>query len=299
MTDVAKSPSIVDTHTHLDDAAFEHDLDAVIEASRWAGVSQFINVGYSPESWQSSRVLQDRYSNVSLALGLHPQQAQRFGPELARGLSRAILELGPVAVGETGFDFARSQPEFKDQERAFQAQLEIAARERLPTIIHQRDAADALITELDRWPSLAPIVLHSFDGTDLLAAWAIERGCFIGIGGLATRRGAAALRALLSRMPVDRLLLETDAPYLSPPGAGRRNTPANLREIARILAPLWHLTEVELCQATTANAVALFGWFSVEQGTKVTKNDQNFEPSITDRYGEPRETSRAPGTPAA
>ena len=292
--DSAQVPPIIDTHTHLDDAAFAHDSDAVIKASREAGVRQFINIGYSPESWQSSRVLQDRYSDVSLALGLHPQQAERFSAGLARSLSRALLEFGAVAIGETGFDFARSQPEFKEQERAFRGQLEIAEREGLPTIIHQRDAADALIAELDRWPGLAPIVLHSFDGSDVLADWAIERGCFVGIGGLATRPGSEKLRGLLSRMPIDRLVLETDAPYLPPPGAGRRNTPANLRVISRILAPLWHLTEEEFYRATAANAAALFGCFSVDQVAEVTKNDRTPESSITHRDIEPREASRVP-----
>ena len=297
--DAELAPAIIDTHTHLDDAAFAHDLDAVMGASRAAGVRRFINIGYSPESWWSSRVLQDRYSSVSLALGLHPQQAARFGAELKNSLSRALFEAEAIAVGETGFDFARSQPEFKEQERAFRGQLEIAARDGLPTIIHQRNAADALIAELDRWPSLAPIVLHSFDGTHLLADWAIERGCFIGIGGLATRRGSDVLRALLSKMPIDRLLLETDAPYLSPPGASRRNTPANLGVIAGNLGPLWGLSGEELCRVTTANAVALFGFSDIDGVTSVTRNDQLPESSITDRDVEPGKGPRASGTPAA
>ena len=295
----AEVPRIVDTHAHLDDAAFAGDLDAVMEASRAAGVCQVINIGYSPESWLSSRELRDRYPHVGLALGLHPQNASQCGPGLVRDLSRALRDSAAVAVGETGFDFARSHPGFKVQERAFRVQLEIAASEGLPTIIHQRDAADALVAELDRWPSLAPIVLHSFDGTDRLADWAIERGCFIGIGGLATRPASEKLRRLLTQMPVDRLLLETDAPYLSPPGAHGRNTPANLPVIARILAPLWHLDEEELCRRTTANAVALFGCFSVDHVAEVTTDDQRPESSTTDRNVKPREASRDPRTPAA
>lgn len=296
MTDSARVPPIIDTHAHLDDAAFAHDLDAVMEASRAAGVCQVINIGYSPATWLSSRALQDQYPHVGVALGLHPQNAGESGPELARDLLRALRDSGAVAVGETGFDFARSQPEFKEQEHAFRIQLEIASSEGLPTIIHQRDAADALTAELDRWPNLAPIVLHSFDGTDLLADWAIERGCYVGIGGLATRPRSEKLRGLLKRMPVDRLLLETDAPYLPPPGVGKRNSPVNLRVIAGILAPLWHLTAEELCRATTANAVALFGSISADQVTEATKNDQRHESSITDRHVKPGKAPRTPGT---
>ena len=299
MTSAVTSVPIVDTHTHLDDAAFAHDLGAVMEVSHAAGVRQIVNIGYSPESWLSSRALQERYPHVGLALGLHPQMADQFGLELAHSLVLALREFGAIAVGETGFDFSRSQPGFKEQEHAFQFQLEIASSEGLPAIIHQRNAADALIGELDRWPNLAPIVLHSFDGTDRLADWALERGCFIGIGGLATRPRSEELCRLLSRMPVDRLLLETDAPYLPPPGADRRNTPSNLPVIARLLSPLWGLTEDELCRTTTANAVGLFRWISIDDAIEVSQNDQILESTLTDRHVKPGEASGIARTPTA
>ena len=267
------TPPIIDTHTHLDDEAFRDDQDAVIRDSRAVGVRGFINIGYSPETWESSRVLQFQHPDIDLALGLHPQHAARFTPELGRDLSRAIRDCGAIGIGEIGFDFSRSRPSFDEQERAFRGQLEIVSREGLPAIIHQRDAGLALIAELDRWPALAPIVLHSFDGTSELSAWALERGCYIGIGGLATRRNSDALRALLSGMPVDRLLLETDSPYLSPPGADKRNTPANLPTIATMLAPLWNLNGEELCRATFANAVDLFGITKVDSVAVAARND--------------------------
>jgi TatD DNase family protein len=251
---------IVDTHTHLDDPAFDADRGSVIEASRGAGVKHFINIGYAPDRWESSRALRERHPEFGIALGLHPQLAAQFDTLLIRRLKRAIDDLAPVAIGETGFDFSRSAPSFEEQERAFRGQLDIAASTGLPTIIHQRDASDALIEELENWPSLAPIVLHSFDGTQRLADWAMERGCFVGIGGLATRRSAEPLRGLLARIPIDRLLLETDSPYLAPPGtSSRRNTPANLPGIAAALGPLWNLTSEELCRLTSRNAAGLFG----------------------------------------
>jgi TatD DNase family protein len=267
-------PPIIDTHTHLDDEAFRTDQDAVIEAARAVGVRRFINIGYSPETWASSRSLQYRHSGVDLALGLHPQQADRFTPELARDLTRAIRDCGAIAVGEIGFDFSRSGPSFQEQERAIRGQLEIASWEGLPTIIHQRDAERALTTELDNWPTLAPIVLHSFDGTSHLSAWAIERGCYIGIGGLAARRSSNDLRSLLTMIPIDRLLLETDSPYLAPPSADRRNTPANLPIIATLLAPLWNLSGEDLCQATFANAIDLFGLTEVDSMAAATTDDR-------------------------
>lgn len=252
-------PPIVDTHTHLDEPSFDEDRRDVLAAARTAGVRRFVNIAYKPERWESSRRLREDHDDVEIALGLHPQDASSFGPALERQLRRTIQELRPVAIGETGFDFARPTPAPPDQVRAFRAQLVIASETDLPVIIHQREAGDALIAELDRWPDLAPIVLHSFDGDRRLANWATERGCFIGIGGLACKRSSVALRELLADQPADRLLLETDAPYLAPPGAGsRRNTPANLPVIAEVLAPLWTLTGEELCRKTTANAETLF-----------------------------------------
>jgi TatD DNase family protein len=266
VTEARASSPIVDTHTHLDDPAFDLDRDAVIEASRAAGVRHFVNIGYEPDRWESSRVLRERHPDIDFALGLHPQLAERYESSMDRDLKRAIEALTPVAVGETGFDFSRTAPSFEAQVRAFRAQLEIAASERLPTIVHQRDASDALMTELDRWPDLAPIVLHSFDGTQRLADWAKERGCFVGIGGLATRRSSAPLREALVRIPVDRLLLETDSPYLAPPGsASRRNVPTNLPRIAAVLAPLWNVSGDELCWLTSLNAVGLFGLPTVDR----------------------------------
>jgi TatD DNase family protein len=251
--------SIVDTHTHLDDAAFDADRESVIEASRGAGVRHFVNIGYEPDRWESSRALREQHPDIDIVLGLHPQLAARFDISLVRELKQVIEDLAPVAVGETGFDFSRSAPSFEEQERTFRGQLEIAAATGLPTVVHQRDASDALIRELENWPTLAPIVLHSFDGTQRLAEWARERGCFVGIGGLAIRRSSEPLRELLARIPANRLLLETDSPYLAPPGSpSRRNTPANLPAIAEALGPLWNVSGEELCRLTSRNAASLF-----------------------------------------
>ena len=265
MTEASEQPSIVDTHTHLDDPAFDADRELVIEASRGAGLRHFVNIAYEPSRWESSRALREKHPDVDIALGLHPQLAAEFDTTLIRELEQAIDDLAPVAVGEIGFDFSRSAPSFEEQERAFRGQLAIAAATGLPTVIHQRDASEALISELENWPNLAPIVLHSFDGTQRLADWAKERGCFVGIGGLAARRSSESLRELLVQIPVDRLLLETDSPYLAPPGAAsRRNSPANLPTIAAILGPLWNLSGEELCRLTSTNAASLFRLSAVD-----------------------------------
>jgi TatD DNase family protein len=258
MTESAGQVLLIDTHTHLDDAAFDEDRDEVVAAARAIGVCRFINIAYSPERWQSSAELRVRFPETAIAVGLHPQIAHRLSSDLERDLEEAVNTLRPVAIGESGFDLARGDSTIEDQRRAFQFQIALATASGLPLVIHQRQASDELIAELDRWPGLAAIVLHSFDGTPRLARWAAERGCYIGVGGLAARDSSGALRSLLKTTPADRLLLETDSPYLAPPGAPRRNTPAALPLIANRLAPLWNLSTEEMCRVTTENACRLF-----------------------------------------
>ena len=295
MTEPTGSPPIIDTHTHLDDPMFDLDRDTVLESSRAMGVCRFVNIGYAPERWESSRALREHQPDVAIALGLHPQLADRYDALLGERLKRDIERLNPIAIGETGFDFSRATPTFAEQERAFRGQLEIASHHGLPIIIHQRDASDALIKELDRWPRLASIVLHSFDGTDRLADWAMERGFFVGIGGLATKQSARSLRETLGRIATDRLLLETDSPYLAPPGStSRRNDPTNLPGIAALLAPLWNLSGEELCWLTSVNAVSLFHLPAVESPLANSDIGRNSEARTARRELKSGEDSRDP-----
>lgn len=260
MTEDKPETVIFDTHVHLDDEAFDQDRETVIDAAHAAGIQAFLNVGYSPERWESSAELRARHPEVAVSLGLHPHLAEYLDETLAGRLEDAIGRLKPSALGEMGLDFAPGNPAPDIQKRAFSAQLELAAAVGLPVVIHQRAAADELMTVIDRAAVTTPIVLHSFDGTRRLTDWAIERGAFVGIGGLATRRSAEELRRLLAAVPTDRLLLETDAPYLVPAGIkDRRNVPANLPFVATRLASLWDVGPEELCRLTTANANALFG----------------------------------------
>jgi TatD DNase family protein len=252
-------PPIFDTHAHLDDAAFDADRPQVLERGRVAGVQGFLNIAYRPDIWETSVALRDAHPDVEMAAGIHPQDAAIFSAAQSDALAERLLALRPLAIGEAGFDFARPGPSVDQQQRAFRWQIELAIASGLPLVIHQRDAEEHLMRELDLWPQLKTVILHSFDGGDRLAAWALERGCFMGIGGLACRKSSRALREALQIIPVERLLLETDSPYLAPPGASsRRNEPANLPIVASTLAPLWSLTPEELCRQTTSSARHVF-----------------------------------------
>jgi TatD DNase family protein len=254
-------PPIIDTHAHLDDAAFSSDLDDVLERARAAGVRRVLNIAYRPDIWDESVRLREEYPEIELAAGIHPQDAAVFDPSQADALAERLLALQPLAIGEAGFDFARPGPGFDQQRDAFRWQIELAMASGLPLVIHQREAGEALTAELDCWPDITNVVLHSFDGDDRLAAWAVDRGFFVGIGGLACRKSSHALRKALRLVPVEKLLLETDAPYLAPPRANsRRNEPANLPLVAETLAPLWDLKAEELCLRTADNARKIFGF---------------------------------------
>lgn len=265
--------AIIDTHAHLDDRAFDDDRDAVLAAARAAGVAAFVNIAYSPSSWQSSARLRDHHSDVFLAAGLHPGHADELASLSPEALRAAILKLNPIAIGETGYDFFRSSPSEEDQTRAFRVQLHLARELALPVIIHQRQAGEALMTELDRWPDVEQVVLHSFDGDDRLVAWAIDRSCYFGLGGLATRAKSEELRSNLAKVPLERVLLETDSPYLPPRGvADRRNTPANLPRIAELLAPIWDLSSDDLRVQATRNALALFSLEPIAQALQAANS---------------------------
>ena len=250
----------VDTHAHLDEPAFAADAAEVIAAAVVAGVETIINVGYRSERWPTTLRLAEEHSAVRAMLGVHPQHADEWTSATAARL-RALLASAPVvALGEIGFDFFRAGPAEQQQATAFQAQLALAAEVGLPVVIHQRAAESALITALQSLPPGQRALLHSYEGTSALAELAIDRGFFIGVGGLATRPANAALRATLGAVPLAQVVLETDSPYLAPAGSkDRRNTPAAIPLIAARVASLWGVDPPGLARATTANARRFFG----------------------------------------
>lgn len=250
----------VDTHAHLDDAAFDPDRDEMLDQVAAAGVRHVINVGYRPERWQTTIALTKRFPLIKHMLGLHPHYAGEWSPEMKRLLMELVRSTSPLAVGEIGLDYLRDGPRPEVQLAAFRAQLAMAHGLSLPAVIHQRAAEEDLITVLSTLPAASQVLLHSFEGTNRLACLANDRGFYVGIGGLATRAGAAALRQTLTSIPLERIVLETDSPYLTPAGSkGRRNTPVNLPFIAERLAPIWNVDQATLAATTTQNAARLFG----------------------------------------
>ncbi len=252
--------TFVDTHAHLDDPAFDPDRELVINHAVQAGVAMVVNIGYRPSRWITTSALAATSARVTAVLGLHPQHADEFTPGTCDELERSITMAGACAVGEIGLDYFRNGPQPAVQRHAFEQQLLLAERLSLPVVIHQRAAeADCLAILRGAPPSLR-IVLHSFEGSETLAEWALDHRHFFGVGGLMTRPGSKQLRAILAGLPLERLILETDSPYLMPARTKeRRNVPANIPVIARHLADLRGTDVGTIASATTLSAVAALG----------------------------------------
>lgn len=257
----AGRPGLVDTHCHLDFPEFDADRDQVVAAARAAGVVAMITIGVDLASSRRAVALAERYDQVYAAVGIHPHSAGECTPAALAELRRLAGHPRVVAVGEIGLDYHRGREEEAEQKRALVAQIELAAELGLPVIIHQRGAVDDL-WELLTAPATPRVagVLHCFSaGPDWAARWT-QAGWFVGLDGPVTFKNGEEARATARVVPLDRLLVETDAPFLAPhPYRGRRNQPAWVRLVAERVAAERALTLDELAARTTANAVRLFG----------------------------------------
>lgn len=259
--------AFIDTHVHLDDAQFDPDRDRVIDAAIAAGVGLFVNIGYRPVVWSTTLALADRRPEVLYTLGLHPGHADEWSEALFADLSELVARRRPVAIGEIGIDYYWTSENASLQRESFERQIELAIAHDLPVVIHQRSAAADVHAILSIAPAGLRAILHSFDGDAALADLAEDRGWYLGVGGLATRRQSEALRSRLQSFPVGQLVLETDSPYLVPAGCTeRRNTPVNIPLIAERLGGLLGRTAEEIGRITTANAQRAFGILAAVAG---------------------------------
>ncbi|HEY9858428.1 MAG TPA: TatD family hydrolase [Candidatus Obscuribacterales bacterium] len=255
---------LIDTHVHINFDTFQPDLEAVAQRWREAGVVRLIHSCVEPTEFSGIQAIANRFPELSFAVGLHPLDADRWTPN-----SRAqILELASsdprvVAIGETGLDFYKADNR-QQQIAAFQAQLAIAQELSLPVIIHCRDAAPEMAQLLkDFWQDQGPVrgVMHCWGGTPTETEWFLELGFYISFSGTVTFKNAAGIQASARMVPSDRLLVETDCPFLAPvPKRGeRRNEPAYVRYVAEQVAQLRSVPLEVLAAQTTQNACQLFG----------------------------------------
>lgn len=251
---------MIDTHCHLDDQQFAGDLDDVLTRSRSANVRRWILIGYDPIRWDAAIQLAKANEGMSHTLGVHPACAEQWNDAIESQLRELVVTSHAVSIGEAGLDFYRDNAPFEVQAAAFRGQLEIATELNLPIVIHMRDAETEMLELLQSMPKLPTLIFHSFDGTARLMDFIRTSGSYVGIGGLATRQKSDTLRELLTTVPLNRILLETDSPYLVPARQkDRRNQPANIEIIATMTAEHLGVRPEELASQTTENAERVFG----------------------------------------
>lgn len=253
-------PPMIDTHCHLDDHQFANDLDEVLQNSRQSNVSRWVLIGYDPDRWDDAILMSNQNDGMVHTLGVHPACAEQWSDEIALRLVDTVRASKAVGIGEAGLDFYRDNAPLEIQSAAFAAQLDIAHELQLPIVIHMREAEPEMLELLQSRSQLPTLIFHSFDGSNRLMDFAIESGSFVGIGGLATRQKSDMLREQLQRVPMERILLETDSPYLVPARQkDRRNQPAHIATIASMMAAHLGTTPDHLAALTTANAERVFG----------------------------------------
>ncbi len=249
---------LVDSHCHLDAPEFDADREAVIHRARAAGVTQQVIPSVDAEHWPLLRDICRTHPGLFPAYGLHPMFLGSHRPEHLQQLGDWIARERPVAVGECGLDFFVENLDAGEQQLYFDGQLALARDFDLPVIVHARRAVDAVIASFKRTGKLRGVV-HSFSGSPEQARQLWQLGFMVGIGGPATYARANRLRGLVAEMPLEHLLLETDAP--DQPDAeirGQRNEPARLSFVCETIARLRGEDAAAIAAATTANARRLF-----------------------------------------
>lgn len=245
---------MIDTHAHLD---LCEDADEVVERAHDAGVTRVLTVGTGPKSWQSALELAERHAGVWAVLGIHPHEAERAADEDLDELRRLQGHARCVAVGETGLDFFRDYAPRDSQRVLFARTIELAAALERPLVVHTRAAEDETVALLAGFGGT--VVLHCFSSPPLLEL-AIERRYYVSFAGNVTYPKAGDLRAAARAVAADRILAETDAPYLAPqPRRGRRSEPADVVHTLQVLAEARDEAPVELERRIEANAARAFG----------------------------------------
>jgi TatD DNase family protein len=254
---------LFDTHAHLDDEIFSGSVPSVVEQARDVGVSQILTIGTTGASSQANVRLAHAHRELFAAVGIQPN----YGAQMTADDWAMVVELAADervrGIGETGLDAYWDYTPFATQQQLFADHLRLAQLRDLPVVVHMRECADATIDMLRSAREAGPLrgVMHSFSGTEADAARCLELGMYLSFAGMVTFKKSDSLRAVAQSVPLDRLLIETDSPYLAPhPHRGQKpNEPALLIHTARCVAELRGMPLAEFAAQTTANARRLFG----------------------------------------
>lgn len=254
--------NLIDTHSHLTFDPLFADVDNVLQRSRDAGITSWITVGTDHDHNKKAVELADRFDNLYAAVGIHPHYAKSVTAQSIAALKQIAQHQKVVAVGETGLDFHYNFSAHTDQRRLFVEHLNLARELNLPVIIHSRNAFDETIDILDRYGSdLRKIVFHCFSGTPQQAKIALDKGFYISFTGVVTFKNATVAKDAAKLVPLDRLMIETDCPYMSPEPLRKQKTsePALLIHTAKFLADLKKIPFDSFADAVTSTTKSFFG----------------------------------------
>lgn len=253
----------IDTHTHLFHSRFAEEdphlspADLLTQAQQ-AGVSHLITIACRRQEWAPAQAFAAQHQGVSIGAGIHPQDVAAEPEITLAELTSLASNKHVVGLGETGLDYHYETSPKALQQSSFHTHLQAAEKTGLPVIIHTRDAEEDTVAILSEHKNV-PFVFHCFTGTPWLAGQGVEKGGYISFSGILTFKKSDELRHIAATLPKDRVLIETDAPYLAPePHRSRRNAPSLLPHTALMLAQVWNTTVEDVAQITTANARRLF-----------------------------------------
>lgn len=248
---------IIDSHAHYDDEAFEEDRDNLLQSMQSNGIEKIINVGANIKGSRTSIALSEQYPFIYAAVGVHPSDTEELDEEKIAWLKEVSKKEKVIAIGEIGLDYYWPEPDRKIQKKWFIRQMELAQEVNLPVIIHSRDAAQDTIEILKQFPANG--VIHCYSYTKESAKEFLKMGYYFGIGGVLTFKNAKKLKEAVMEIPIERILLETDSPYLAPePNRGKRNSSLNIPYVVKELAQLKGISEEEVINITTENTKKLF-----------------------------------------
>ncbi len=253
---------LIDSHCHIDLAQFNEDRDDVLARASQVGVKYLINPATNLENSRHILAMAENYDNIFAAIGYHPYDAADVNEETLQALEALAAHPKVVAVGEIGLDYFRGIASKDVQRNAFEAQLALAKKLALPVIVHQRESVEDTMTILRQWAKMdnrPGLVLHAFSGDVAMATAAVSLGFYIGIGGPVTFKNARHLPDVVKSVPVNRLLVETDAPFLSPhPYRGKRNEPARVALVAQKISEILQMDIEAFSRQVTQNTIDMF-----------------------------------------
>jgi TatD DNase family protein len=252
---------LVDSHCHLDFPDFAEELDAIVGRARAAGIGRMVTISTRVRRFVQLEAIAQRFDDIYCSIGTHPHHAAEEPDVTIADLVKIAAAEKVVAIGEAGLDYHYDTSPRDAQERGFRTHIAASRETGLPLVIHAREADEdvARILEEESGKGAFPFVLHCFTGGAELARRGVALGGYVSFSGILTFKNSQSLRDIAADLPADRLLVETDAPYLAPgPWRGKRNEPAYVVETARVLAETRQVSAAEIATITTANFFRLF-----------------------------------------